>query len=115
MNHHQRMRRLRLVFGSAAACALVCPAAAAASEPLVWAEFADPDPNFVAPPEPRAPARPKKSRARAKADAEDQAAYEAGRSLAEAAIALEAAACQAIKEGRIPPERAAMWARNCPP
>jgi 4'-phosphopantetheinyl transferase EntD len=115
MNDRKLTRMLRFVGGSAAACALVCPAAAAASEPLVWTEFADPDPNFVAPPEPRAPARPKKSRARAKADAKDQAAYEAGRSLAEAAIALEAAACQAIKEGRIPPERAAMWAKSCAP
>jgi hypothetical protein len=115
MNDRQFVRALRLLVGSALRCALVSATSAQANEPVVWTDVADPDPHFVAPPEPRAPARPQKARAVSKADAEEQAAVEAGRSLAQAAMAIEAAACKRIKEEAIPPEQRPLWARNCPP
>ena len=89
------------------ALALVLAAPAQASEPLVWTELADPDPHFVPPPEPRAARKREKAAPRRQASAEEQEAYDAGRSLAEtlkAIEALEQAAAKAMDEARMPDE-----------
>ena len=107
------MHKLHIVLASMATCGLVSGVEAQPAEPLVWTTFEDPDPNFIPPPEPRSRERAVKARKRQPAAApREQAAYEAGRSLAAAAMAIEAAACKRIKDA--PLEQVPLWARKCP-
>jgi len=101
------------VFGAAMLAA--GPASATPDEPLIWSEVADPDPNFVPPPE--LPAMP------ADADVpsidpvphdERNGDFEEAIRKAEAQIAeLAAAACKALEQAEIPEAEAPSWSKEC--
>jgi hypothetical protein len=104
-----------LLLAAALAVPFAAPAPIHAGEPVVWTEIADPDPHFVPPSEPRPTRKAKEPRKARLQSSEEQSAYEAGRSLGDAAMALEAAACKAIKDAGTPLAEAPAWAGSCPP